>query len=858
MGGNNQEALGGITFSRTSGVTTVTVPASQPPITITKCPYVTGDVITVYNIIQGDDSFKGTYNVASGCGSGLTFTYNQSSYPDSTNASPGAFATVASDRAWGAIFYGTQVEMHDLHESGGGGMKFYGTTSSNLQLNNVYMEGTFYSMPMFYASTFGGSSGIAEVAGLFMADTGGYLPGVVNEGINLTTRLVQNSGVYTNSPGTYFGENLATLGNSVGRTRNYLANGAMGNYNNHWEAAMDTARRTGGPTGVRFQNFAQANGMNGTFGCPLGNLVITASKTDPFGGSAAYQAVSSSGTANICYWQPTLTYNVGDTFVAGVWIRSVDGSPLPTTVLEILLAGSGNQCQGGQNNVTSGPVFFGDGNWEWITASCTIAANPTQPSLVSFYTPSIGSTHPLQVYAPYVGIITANTLSASELAEFVNNIPGGMSTSSSAGDVAFYPNQKFCLPSSSGTNPYCGYMIHANTANRTYTFPDSSGTLCLVGSCGGGSGTWNGIGNPVGVGNLNLTMYNGSVNYTSAWNFTGAGTLTGLWNWNNITAATSGTSQSSPQTQWCGNAWHAAASVTDCLGISVTPGNGTDAAITWNFAHVGSSTGYVTASFAGGVASGSNGGQGGMILLPEGTIPTTPNPLGVARQDNCYADSTAHHRLCKDNNGTLMSDTRSPTSSTTNDFASFADTSGAVLQDSGILGTNLVTQTSNASANQICAYTGTNKVCVPTTTLPTAAVPAFTGSISNSAGSLTTTLASQYLKLYCSPGLGDGLNAIPAGTYLQFSCVNKSGVTWTITGISCWTDNAGTSTLNAANNAATGLLTGAVTCNNTKSGGGATGTQSATTTIANNDAISFTFVADGTTKQTTWTVSFTQ
>ncbi len=119
-------------------------------------------------------------------------------------------------------------------------------------------------------------------------------------------------------------------------------------------------------------------------------------------------------------------------------------------------------------------------------------------------------------------------------------------------------------------------------------------------------------------------------------------------------------------------------------------------------------------------------------------------------------------------------------------------------------------------------------------------------------------LPAQYTKFECAPGLGDGLNSITAGTYLQFNCVNKSGVTWTITGISCWTDNAGASTLNAANNAGTGLLTGAVTCNNTKANGGNAGTQSATVTLAAGDAISFTFVADGTTKQTTWTVTLTQ
>ena len=122
-----------------------------------------------------------------------------------------------------------------------------------------------------------------------------------------------------------------------------------------------------------------------------------------------------------------------------------------------------------------------------------------------------------------------------------------------------------------------------------------------------------------------------------------------------------------------------------------------------------------------------------------------------------------------------------------------------------------------------------------------------------------TQLAAQYSKWEAcnGPGLGDGLNAIPAGTYVQFTCVNTTGVTVTLTGLSCFTDNAGSSTMNAANNAGTGLLTGVVTCNNTKSAGGAAGTQSATTTLAAGDAITFTFVADGTSKQTNWTVKGT-
>jgi hypothetical protein len=115
-------------------------------------------------------------------------------------------------------------------------------------------------------------------------------------------------------------------------------------------------------------------------------------------------------------------------------------------------------------------------------------------------------------------------------------------------------------------------------------------------------------------------------------------------------------------------------------------------------------------------------------------------------------------------------------------------------------------------------------------------------------------LLAQYGELRCESGIGDGLNAMTAGTYLQSFCYNDSGVTWTITGIKCFTDNNGTSTLNATNGANTGLLTGAITCTTTF----AAGTQSGTVTIANGDYVKFTFVGDGSSKQTTWVVSMTQ
>ena len=114
--------------------------------------------------------------------------------------------------------------------------------------------------------------------------------------------------------------------------------------------------------------------------------------------------------------------------------------------------------------------------------------------------------------------------------------------------------------------------------------------------------------------------------------------------------------------------------------------------------------------------------------------------------------------------------------------------------------------------------------------------------------------SARYKTISCQPGLGDGANAITAGTYYQSICYNDTGSTVTITGIKCYTDNSGSSTMNVTNGAGTALLTGAITC----SSSWAVGTQSATTTIAAGDYLKFTFAADGTTKQTTWVVTETK
>jgi hypothetical protein len=146
-----------------------------------------------------------------------------------------------------------------------------------------------------------------------------------------------------------------------------------------------------------------------------------------------------------------------------------------------------------------------------------------------------------------------------------------------------------------------------------------------------------------------------------------------------------------------------------------------------------------------------------------------------------------------------------------------------------------------------------NTATSPTVTWGTATgTPAVTASsplaINSTTGNIS--IPAQYQTITCEGGLGDGLNAIAAGTYLQSTCYNGTGVTITITGIKCYS-TPGTSTLAAAGNTLGSIAT-AFNC----SSGYASGTLVGTALTAG-DYIKFTFVADGTTAQTDWVVTGT-
>ena len=191
-------------------------------------------------------------------------------------------------------------------------------------------------------------------------------------------------------------------------------------------------------------------------------------------------------------------------------------------------------------------------------------------------------------------------------------------------------------------------------------------------ACGaGGASAWSSLTNPSASLTLSMGIHATTFNYTSA--------LSGAFLWANSTAASSGTSASSPILSLCGNAWHAGASAQDCLTLQDQPGNGTDAGIIFNIAHSGSSTGSVTTVHPGPVQAGASGGVGGTLNLPEGTTQSAS-----ANNDICYADSALHGIKCSFNNASFLPMVLSAVSVTSADAPSYNGTGGGLLQDSGV------------------------------------------------------------------------------------------------------------------------------------------------------------------------------
>jgi hypothetical protein len=156
--------------------------------------------------------------------------------------------------------------------------------------------------------------------------------------------------------------------------------------------------------------------------------------------------------------------------------------------------------------------------------------------------------------------------------------------------------------------------------------------------------------------------------------------------------------------------------------------------------------------------------------------------------------------------------------------------------------TSIFTFRYNASTST-WQFVGTN---TPTGTLPATLMPAFTGAITTTAGTVASTLAAPYQRRSCEIHIwGTGAAGVLADTDDEIvSCYNDTGVTVHIVAIRCWA-NAGSPTVFPIKTGGGDLLTGNLTCGTAAWANGNLHGTSSNLDIANAGTIDANIVAAG-------------
>lgn len=305
----------------------------------------------------------------------------------------------------------------------GGYLKFYpGINGGGFYLNGMTIEGlTGTNGGIWITST--NSNVNIQIQNLQLADTVGVTPAIEVDGNG-----PPDSVIVSNTNGPLVGP-LVVQGITPSSTSS--SNILPGKYHQcgfvggRVIGQIDSARRNGGATGVRFSNLAVTNPSLWTF-TPNGS--VKTGIIDLFGSTQAGTGSSSSGNVNILFYDANRTYAIGDIIIIGVWARSQNGNGFRNT-LSINLVSSGFSLQdvSGQGTISSQPFLnqyiMGDGangnppsQWDWyygVFKVTTVGTNPTETQFIG----PVDDIHSTDYFAPIFLHIPTGTISDNEASE---------------------------------------------------------------------------------------------------------------------------------------------------------------------------------------------------------------------------------------------------------------------------------------------------------------------------------------------------------------------------------------------------------------------------------------------------------
>lgn len=286
-------------------------------------------------------------------------------------------------------------------------------------------------------------------------------------------------------PATLAGGNKMTfVGNQPYLDRQFGLWGADGRV----AGQHDGSRRSFPPSLVRFTNSAPQNPASWTIS--TGTPTLATGQTGPDGTTLnAVKVSTTSGSGSYRVSASFSSFAAHDWVIVGVWMQAANrtnGFYRASATGVVSMTNNGTFVNGSSLGLTVPST--GDGEWEWVVVADKISSPPVANSAVQLDLYA-DSTHPIVYYAPVIIKIAAGTISdtdALQLREALQTFPQRMT----AGTIAMLPGQQLAI--SGAATQFLGTLAHSNTADRTYTFPDATGTLGLVlsgttGSIGGSS-----------------------------------------------------------------------------------------------------------------------------------------------------------------------------------------------------------------------------------------------------------------------------------------------------------------------------------------------------------------------------------
>ena len=386
-----------------------------------------GDQVTIAN--APDDTFNGTFAVVS-APDHTHFTYNNIGANNTSGTGQVVTAGAAAINIDpGRTGSGSGLIIIDNINLNDGGIRFRpGVNGGGLYVRNVSYEGDFTDPdmpPILVMST--NSSTVVRIDNVEIADPMNAIPAVQvdNSSLALMDAVwvdhVQGVRGIARGGGGWSG----TGGNVITPLREgqYGLSGGLVT-----GGGIDVARRGFSPIAAPGVNIAITDPASWAY--DGGGGVISTGIEAPDFTTGAGRATAASGQSFVRFYAANdAALKVGDAYIFGGWVRSVNGRGYAFNAVPMKFTlngsgyGSGDYCTNGTQAgqvLWPGLVNVVDGQWQWFSGICKILSNRSNAGLL--FAGIVDATHPTEFFGPVLIKILAGTKSDNELWEITNNL----------------------------------------------------------------------------------------------------------------------------------------------------------------------------------------------------------------------------------------------------------------------------------------------------------------------------------------------------------------------------------------------------------------------------------------------------